>query len=236
MTSFRRSLTFVSATVVLSVGALAHAATPPSVPPGPSVIAQPGDSWQSIRSRMFPLETLRKANPGLDEMLHPGDVVRSPYVPVAALDREAAARQAAEARLDDARARLVAMEKQRAALEARAETLARGARSVTWLRAAVVLLVLVAIALVVGLGFVLNATRSARQNAVEIALRHRELQSRYDGLRRSLHDADVTLQRRLVSLLQLHGGKIVSDSELRTSMGQVLSFTHDLKKKYENTA
>jgi len=236
MTSFRRSLTLLSATVVLSVGVPAHAATPPSVPPGPSVIAQPGDSWQSIRVRMFPLEALRKANPGLDEMLHPGDVVRAPYVSITQLDREAAARQAAEVRLGESNARLAAMEKARAALETRAEALARGERSVTWLRAAVVVLILVAIALVVALGLVVKATRAARESAVEAVSRHRELQSRYEALRTSLHDLDVTLQRRVVSLLHLHGGKVVSDSELRSSTGQVLDFTQEVKRKYENTA
>jgi hypothetical protein len=236
MTSFRRPLTFLFAAVILSVGISAHAATAPAIPPGPSVVAQPGDSWQSIRVRMFPLEALMKANPGLGELLHPGDVVRTPYVPVAALDREAAARQAAETRLAETRARLAQTEKDRAALDARVQALVRTERSVTWLRVSLVLLVLVAIALVAGVVLVVNATRSARQHAVEVISRHRELQSRYEGLRKSLHEVDVSLQRRVVSLLQLHGGKIVSDSELRSSTGQVLDFTHELKRKYENTA
>src|SRR5262249_2588226 len=154
----------------------AHAATAPAAPSGPSVVAQPGDSWQSIRVRMFPLEALMKANPGLGEMLHPGDVVRAPYVPVAALDREAAARQAAETRLAETRARLGQTEKDRAALDARVQALVRTERSVTWLRVALVLLVLVAIALVAGVVLVANATRSARQHAVEVTSRHRELQ------------------------------------------------------------
>lgn len=236
MPSFRRPLTLLSVAVLVGVGLPAGAAPAPGALPGPSVTAQPGDSWQSIRSRMFPLEALRKANPGLDEMLHPGDVVRAPYVPVGELDREAAARQAAEARFAETNARLAAMEKDRAALEARAEALARGERSRTWLRVAVVVLVLVAIALVVGLGLVVKATRAARQSAVEVASRHRELQSRYDGLRKSLHDIDVTLQRRVVSLLSLHGGKVVTDSELRSSTGQVLDFSHELKRKHETSA
>ena len=236
MPSFCRSLTVLSATVVLSVGTPALAVTPPSVPPGPSVVVQPGDSWQSIRTRMFPLDALMKANPGRGEMLHPGDAVRAPYVPVAELDRAAAARQVAEARLAETRARLAQTEKDRATLEARAQALARNERSVTWLRVALFMLVLVAIALVAGVVLVVNASRSARQHAVEVASRHRELQSRYEGLRKSLHDVDVNLQRRVVSLLHLHGGKIVSDSKLRSSMGQVLDFTHELKRNYENTA
>src|SRR5262249_46938522 len=146
MTSFRRALTFLSVAVVLSVGISAHAATP-AVPSEPSVVAQPGESWQSIWVRMFPLEAVLEAEPGLGEMLHPGDVVRAPYVAVTALDRETAARQAAETRLAEARARLAQTEKDRAALDARVQALVRTERSVTWLRVALVLLVLVAIAL-----------------------------------------------------------------------------------------
>jgi hypothetical protein len=233
MPSFRRSLTFLSSIVMLSAAAPLQAATPDALPPGPAVTAQPGDSWQSIRSRMFPMDALRKANPGIGEMLHPGDVVRSPYVPVAELDREAAARQGAEARLTETRARLAQMDKDRAALEARAQALTRSERSVAWLRGAAVLLLLVAIALVTALVLILKATRAARQHAQDVTSRHRELQTRYDGLRRSLHDVDVSLQRRVVSLLHLHGGKVVADSELRTSMGQVVDFTQELKRKHE---
>src|SRR5207237_4133499 len=134
---------------------------------------------------------------------------------------------AAEARLTETKARLAETERDRASIEARRQALARGERSVGRLRAAVGVLVLVAVALVVALALVVKATWAARQNAAEVASRHRALQSRYDSLRQSLHEVDVTLQRRVVSLLHLHGGKVVSETELKSSMGQVLDFTHE---------
>ena len=212
----------------------ATAATPTG--PGPSVTVQPGDSWASVRTRMFPLEALKKANPGLDaETLHPGDVVRAPYVPVSELDREGAARQAAEARLTETKARLAEIEKDRASLEARRQDVARAERTHSLLRAVVIGLILVVIILLVALGVLAKAMGTARRSAGDVASRQRTLQTRYDGLRLSLQEIDVTLQRRVVSLLQLHGGKVVSDTELRSSMGQVLDFTHELKKKHESS-
>jgi hypothetical protein len=234
MPSFRCSLTLLCATVLIGVHLPATAAPPSAAPSGASVTVQPGESWPTVRNRMFSLEALKKANPTLDaEMLHPGDIVRAPYVPIAELEREAAARQAAEARLTETRARLAETERDRASLEARRQALVQGERSLGWMRATVIALILVAIALVGILAVVVKATRAARQNAAEVASRHQALQSRYDSLRQSLHEVDVTLQRKVVSLLHLHGGKVVSDTELKSSVGQVLNFTHELKKKHE---
>ncbi len=47
----------------------------------------------------------------------PGDVVRAPYVPADELDREHAAREAAESRLADTKARLAEIENDRASIE-----------------------------------------------------------------------------------------------------------------------
>ncbi len=87
--------------------------------------------------------------------------------------------------------------------------------------------------LLVLLAFLGEAARAARRNAAEAASRDRALQSRYDGLRQSLHELDVRLQQRIVSLLHLHGGKIVSDAELKSSLGTVLDCAQELKKKHE---
>jgi hypothetical protein len=184
---------------------------------------------------MFPLEALRKANPGLDpETLHPGDVVRAPYVHVSEFEREAAARQAAESRLTETKARLAEIEKDRASIEARRQDVARAERTRWLLRAVVIGLVLVVIILLVILGILAKAMGTARRSAGDVVSRYRALESRYGELRQSLHEIDVTLQRRVVSLLHLHGGKVVSDTELTSSMGQVLDFTQELKKKHEN--
>jgi hypothetical protein len=175
--------------------------------PGPSVTVQPGDSWASVRNRMFPLDGLKRENPGLDpEMLHAGDVVHAPYMPVAELDRAHAARQAAESRLAETKARLAVV---------------------------VIGLVVVEIILLAFLAFLVEAVRAARRKAAEAASRCSALQSRYEGLRQSLHELDVRLQQRIVSLLHLHGGKIVSDAELKSSMRAVLDLTQELKKKHE---
>lgn len=236
MPSFRRGLSLLCLVVALGLGLSATAATPAPTASGPSVTVQPGDSWASVRTRLFPLEALKKANPGLDsETLHPGDVVRAPYVPVSELDREGAARQAAEARLTETKARLAEIEKDRASLEARRQDVARAERTHSWLRAVMLGLVLVVSVLLVGLGVLVRTMGAARRSAGDAASRQRALQTRYDGLRQSLQEIDVTLQRRVVSLLQLHGGKVVSDTELRSSMGQVVDFTHELKKKHESS-
>ncbi len=236
MPTFRYGLTLLCLVVAMGFCLSATAAPPPPTASGPSVTVQPGDSWASVRSRMFPLEALKKANPRLDaETLHPGDVVRAPYVPVSELDREGTARQAAEARLTETKARLAEIEKDRASLEARRQDVARAERTHSSLRTVVIGLILVVIILVVVLAVLVRAMGAARRSAGDVASRHRALQARYDGLRQSLQEIDVTLQRRAVSLLQLHGGKVVSDTELRSSMGQVLEFTHELKKKHESS-
>jgi len=233
--SFRRGLALLCLVVAMGCRLSATAATPPPTASG-SVTVQPGDSWASVRTRMFPLEALKKANPGLDaETLHPGDVVRAPYVHVSEFDREGAARRAAEARLTETKARLAEIEKDRASLEARRQDVARAERMHSALRAVVIGLILVVIIVLVVLGLLVKAMGTARRSAGDVASRHRALQMRYDGLRQSLQEIDVTLQRRVVSLLQLHGGKVVSDTELRSSMGQVLDFTHELKKKHESS-
>jgi hypothetical protein len=226
---------FLFVVVAMSARVSATATEPPHTALGPSVAVQPGDSWASVRNRIFPLDALRKANPGLDpEMLHPGDVVRAPYVPAAELEREHAAREAAESRLAETKARLVEIEKDRASIEARRRELGRAENTVSSLRTVVIGLIVVVIILLALLGFLAKAMRAARRNAAEVASRSGALQSRYEGLRQSLHEIDVRLQQRVVALLHLHGGKIVSDTELRSSMSAVLDVTHEIKKKHES--
>jgi hypothetical protein len=201
----------------------------------PSVTVQPGDSWASVRNRMFPLDALKRGNPGLDpEMLHAGDVVRAPYMPVAELDSELAARAAVESRLAETKARLTEIENDRASIETWRREVDRAKGTLFSLRVVVIGLVVVVIILLALLAFLVEAVRVARRNAAEAASRCSALQSRYEGLRQSLHELDVRLQQRIVSLLHLHGGKIVSDAELKSSMRTVLDFTQELKKKHES--
>lgn len=203
--------------------------------PGPSVIVQPGDSWASVRSRLFPLDALQKANPHLDpEMLHPGEVVRAPYAPVSELERARAARDATERQLADMKARIAEFEKDRASFETRRRELSRAEAALPALRWVVIGLVLLAIVLLVLLAVFVRAVRDARQKAQETVSRTSALQSRYDELRTSLHELDVGLQRRVVSLLQLHGGRVVSNAEVEASITPMIERARELKKKHRS--
>lgn len=216
---------------VLFWGAVATAQ--PVAAGDPEVTVQPGDSWESVRGRMFPVDALRKANPKLDHtILRPGDVVRAPYVHRAEFARERASREAIERQLTAAEARLAEVEKKSATLEARSRALDHAERSVSAWRAVMIVLALVALGLLVLLGLSAKASLAARRNATEAVMRERALRSRYDELRQSLHDIDVKLQARVVSLLHLHGGKIVTDGEVAASLSAVTDFTQELRNRH----
>jgi hypothetical protein len=202
----------------------------------PEVTVQPGDSWESVRGRLFSLDALRRANPRLDAtILRPGDVVRAPYVHRAELAKERAAREALDRQLTETERRLAELEKKSAALEARSRAVDQAERSAQAWRAVMIVLVLVVLGLLVLLVISGKASLAARRNATEAAVRERALRARYDDLRQSLHDIDVKLQARVVSLLRLHGGKIVTDTELATSLSAVTDFTQELKRQHETT-
>jgi LysM repeat protein len=203
--------------------------------PGPSVTVQPGDSWASVRNRLFPLDALQKANPHLNpELLHPGEVVRAPYAPLPELQRARAARDATERQLADLKARIAEFEKDRASFETRRRELSRAEAALPALRAVVIGLILLAIALLVQLAVLVRAVRTERRKAREAVSRASELQSRYDGLRASLHELDLGLQRRVLSLLQLHGGRIVSNAEVEASITPMIERARELKKKHKS--
>lgn len=199
----------------------------------PAVTVQPGESWASVRNRLFPVDAIRQANPRLDaEVLHPGDVVQAPYVHISEFSRERATRKAVEQQLAEAKGRLMELEKASASLEVRRRDVDRAERILASRRAIIIGLVLVVGVLFALLAFVVKALRAARRDAAEVASRDRALRSSYEELRRSLHDIDVKLQGRVVSLLRLHGGKIVTDAELTASLAPVVDFTEELRKKH----
>ena len=200
----------------------------------PSVTVQPGETWVSVRNRMFSLDELRKVNPGLDrEMLHPGEVVRAPYVSIVELEREQAARRATEHALAETRGRLANIEKDRAAIEGRLREAERAASALSMLRALTVALFLVGAALLGLLVLAVAAARAARRHAAETAVRARSLQSRYDELRLSLHEIDVKLQQRVIALLRLHGAQGISDRDVRATMAAMFELTETLRKKHD---
>lgn len=222
-------------TLAMAVSTWALAAPPPAAAPGLSVTVQPGESWSSVRTRLFPLDALQQANPQLDpSMLHPGEVVRAPYVPVSELDRARAAREAADRHLADAKTRLVDLDKDRTSLETRRRELARAEAAASRQRGLVIGLAVLAVALLVLVAFLVAALRTARRAADDAVSRHGTLESRYDALRASLHEVDLGLQRRVMALLQLHGGRIVTEAEVQASLKPVIDLTRELKRKHRS--
>ena len=201
---------------------------------GPSTVVQPGDTWERVRARMFSIEGLQRANPGLGEILHPGETVRAPYVRVRELDREREARVAAESKLAESQNRLAGVEAERVSLEAQRRKLAGAQTALTSMRLAMIGLVVLAVVLLAFVGVLIQAARAARSEAADATGRYGFLEERYNSLRRSLQEIESGLQRRVVALLHLHGGKVISEKELETGTRAVLEFTRDLKKKHES--
>ena len=229
----RRRLVYAAFMTSVLLGGVAATAQPVSGS-DPAVTVQRGESWESIRNRMFPVDALRRANPRLDAViLHPGDVVQAPYVHLSEFARERATREALDRQLTEAEARLTALEKKSASLEARRRAVDQAERNVFARRAVMTVLVLVVIGLLVLLGLSGKASLAARRHATDAASRERAVRSRYDALRQSLHDIDVKLQARVVSLLRLHGGKVVTDAELAASLSAVTDVTQELKGRHE---
>jgi hypothetical protein len=220
--------------LLLVASSLAKAMDPEPLPSGTiTEKVRPGDSWTTIRNRMFPLGALQEINPKLDpRMLHPDEVVRSPYVPASALLKERRAREDAEARLSEVKARLDGIERQSGMLQALRHDLDRARGRRTSLRMLTIALLVLLAAMAVILAVALQATRLVRRHLREEQARYQALETRYTNLRRSLQEIDVGLQRRMVDLLRLHGGKIVDEKEIGNTIKPILSFTSDLKKKH----
>ena len=200
---------------------------------GLSVTVRPGDSWEAVRGRMFPVQSLKQANPGLDpDLLHPGQVVHAPYVPAELVAREREARGDAVLRLTAARDRLAALERERAGFEAQRRDFARAGDALRALKGALLGLIAFAVILLAGLGVALQATRAARRRAAEEVSRRHAIESRYEGLRRSLAEIESGLQRRMMGLLHLHGGKIISEKEIDASVRPVIDLAGELRKKH----
>jgi hypothetical protein len=217
----------------LSCPARAADPAPAGEESGLSVTVRPGESWEAVRGRMFPVQSLKQANPGLDpDLLHPGQVVRAPYVRSDLLARERADREDAGRRLAQTRGRLAAIERERAALEARREAFARVGEAMRRLKEVLLGLIAFAVVLLGCLGVALQARRAAQRHAAEEAVRRRAIESRHEDLRRSLADIETGLQRRMMGLLHLHGGKIITEKELDASVGPVIDLAGELRKKH----
>ncbi len=226
----------VSAALILGSARAAPAAdrAPAREQPGLSTAVRPGESWEALRDRMFPLRALKQTNPGLDaNLLHPGQIVQAPYVRASALALERTAREEAERGLAEARAHVTDLEAERAGFEAQRDAFARAGDSMRALQNLVFGLIAFTVALLVGLGVALQVARAARGRAAEAESRRQDIEYRHASLRRSLAELETGLQRRMMGLLHLHGGKIITEKELDASVRPVIDLAGELRKKHE---
>jgi len=201
--------------------------------PGFSVAVRPGESWESVRGRMFPVQSLKQANPGLDpDLLHPGQIVAAPYVRASELAREHSAREDAERRVTDARDRLAVLEREQASFASQRRAFTSAGDAMRTLRSLLLGLVAFSVLLLGGLGVAVQAALAARRRAAESESRRRDFESRHESLRRSLVEIESGLQRRMMDLLHLHGGKIISERELDASVRPVIHLAGEIRKKH----
>jgi hypothetical protein len=233
--TLRRLVRIVPALAILLLPLPFARADAPGVAPSAILTekVRPGDSWAAVRNRMCPLSALQHANPGLDpQRLHPDEIVRSPYVRASTFLQAHRAREASEARLAEARARIARIQRQAGTLRTLRRDLdrARAARASLRMQAIVLLALLATIGGV--LAVALLATRMARRDLRAAKAHHQAFESRYANLRRSLQEIEVGLQRRLFDLLRVHGGKVVSEKEIEDAIKPVIHFARELKKKH----
>jgi hypothetical protein len=200
---------------------------------GDTLTVRQGDSWGTIRARLYPLEALRAANPEITRRgLQPGDIVRAPFVPSSALENAERGRRSAEQLREQSEARRKELETRMAAVDSLQRELneARGAR--TSLRIATFVLLLLTLALAVGTGLALRMIRSARRESRLAGKRLGDVKSSYERLRSSLRGIEIELQRRMVNLLHLHGARVITDKEAKAATRPVIELATELKKKH----
>lgn len=192
-----------------------------------------GDSWFSLRARMFTTDALKRANPGLARNgLQPGDVVRAPYVPAERLEAASGRLGEAERQLKNARGTLAAAEARVASLSALEGRLADERGAAAAMRTLTFALLGVAILLAAGLFAAIYFTQIARRDARLAAARLAKTEESYTELQRSLRTIEIDLQRRMVNLLNLHDVRIVSEEEVDKSLATLLDLSSELKKKH----
>jgi hypothetical protein len=233
--SSRWAPTLYALAIVLASFAPSSAAPadPPRAGGGGALTVRQGDSWGTIRARLYPLEALRAANPEIARRgLQPGDVVRAPFVPSSALENAERGRRSAEQLREQSDARQKELETRIAAVDSLQRELdeARGAR--TSLRIATFVLLLLTLALAVGMGLVLRVSQSVRRESRIARKRLEEVNSSYERLRDSLRGIEIDLQRRMVNLLRLHGVRVITDKEAKAAARPVIELAAELKKKH----
>lgn len=198
-----------------------------------SVPVLPGDSWSVIRARMFSVEALKRANPEIARLgLRPGDIVRSPYVPVDRLDNAYARHVETERQLEQARSGKLAMAQRLLSLEAIERQLAderdAGALARTISYALLTAATVLAAAFLVVFYFMHASRRDARLATGRLA----GTEERYGELKGSLRTIEIDLQRRMVNLLKLHEVRVVTQGEVDDSLAPLLDLTPELRKRH----
>ncbi len=192
-----------------------------------------GDSWGTIRARLYPLEALRAANPEIARRgLQPGDIVRPPFVPSSALENAEKGRRSAERFREQSDARLKELETRIAAVDSLQRELSEARSARASLRIATFALLLLTLALAVGIGLALQMIRSARRESRLAEKRLEDVNSSYEHLRDSLRGIEIDLQRRMVNLLHLHGVRVITDKEAKAAVRPVIELATELKKKH----
>ncbi len=183
-----------------------------------------GDSWYSIRGTLYPIETLKQFNPKVAAKgLVPGDQIRSGFVPIRQLDALRALH--ADSRKEFAEA-VATVERQREREIAGLRSAAVSQESiVTALVGATILLSLL-------LAVALRWSFSNRRTAAGYKERLGAEEGRYAGLRGSLNDIDLDLQRRFIRLLAAADVRVVSPDESTETLQPTLRLAQDLKHRY----
>ena len=78
-----------------------------------------------------------------------------------------------------------------------------------------------------------STSASTSERAGEAESRRRDVEYRHESLRRSLAEIESGLQRRMMGLLHLHGGKIITEKEIDASVRPVIDLAGELRKKHE---
>jgi hypothetical protein len=230
-----RSFALFALTIVLLAGSFASAAAAPHKQFGDSgtLVVRPGDTWSGIRSRLYPVDALLKANPALARRtLVPGDVIRSPFVTVTRMEEANSARARAERELEETSTRLTRMEAQVADYEALQLDLASEKGKHLSASNLAYLLGLGTFALLGLLAMSLVALFATHKRASGAERQLRQTGARYGNLRSALREIECDLQRRMMELLNQHGARIVSEKEVDVSTTPVIELAAEIRKKY----
>jgi len=192
-----------------------------------------GDTWLAIRSRLYPLEALMKANPSLaDRELRPGDVIRSPRVSASEVETAKTRVTSLEAQLAAEQAKTVELQERLVGLDALQASLDETqARTATLERRGMLLIVIAVVLGVAVLGALAFGLMTFRDVQLREELRD-DAEARYTDLSGSLTDLERSLQRRMVKLLSAHDVRVISVRDVERETEPVVEMARELKQRH----